>query len=99
MESVPEHTVDKMAETGKKAGKSGKNSDGKAAGKFICKTICQYSKEPVSDEDMKKLMEIADGYGRVKNYVYSRYSGIASLSKLYPGYTVQNEMTDRKSVV
>ena len=56
VESVPEHTVDKMAETGKKAGKSGKNSDGKAAGKFICKTICQYSKEPVSDEDMKKLI-------------------------------------------
>ncbi len=93
MESVPENVVYPLAETSKKAGKSRKNSDGKAAGKFICKTICQYSKEPVSDEDMKKLMEIADGYGRVKNYVYSRYSGIASLSKLYPGYTVQNEMT------
>lgn len=93
MGSVPENTVDELAESKKKAGKSEKNSDRGAVGKFICKTIRQYSKGPISDEDMKKLMEIADGYGRVKNVVYSRYSGIASLPKLFPGYTVQNEMT------
>ena len=29
MESVPEHTVDKLAETGKKAGKAGKTVTGK----------------------------------------------------------------------
>lgn len=42
---------------------------------------------------MKKLMEIAKDYSTVKNYVYQRYGGIKSLPKLYPGYTVQNEMT------
>lgn len=59
----------------------------------ICKTIHQYNKEPVSKEDMLKLQEIAKDYKTVKNYVYSRYGGIGSLSKIYPGYTVQNEMT------
>lgn len=58
-----------------------------------CRTIRQYNSEPLSDGDMKKLQEIAEDYRRVKNYVYARYGGIGSLSKLYPGYTVQNEMT------
>lgn len=60
----------------------------------VCKTVHQYNKEPVSGEDMAKLQEIARDYGKVKNYVYRQYSGIGSLAKLYPGYTVQNEMTD-----
>ncbi len=60
----------------------------------ICKTVHQYSKERVSDEDMKKLLDVADDYRKVKNYVYTRFGGIGSLSKIYPGYTVQNEMTD-----
>ena len=34
-----------------------------------------------------------EGLSHRKNYVYARYGGIRSLSKLYPGYTVQNEMT------
>lgn len=59
-----------------------------------CRIIRQYNREPLSDEDMKKLQEIAEAYCQVKNYVYDRYGGIRSLSKLYPGYTVQNEMTD-----
>ncbi len=59
----------------------------------VCRTVHQYSKEPVSDEDMQKLQEIAADYIRVKNYVYARFGGTGSLSKLYPGYTVQNEMT------
>lgn len=42
---------------------------------------------------MRKLQEIAKDYGTVKNYVYQRYGGIKGLPKLYPGYTVQNEMT------
>lgn len=58
-----------------------------------CRIIRQYNKEAISDEDMKKLREIAEDYRKVKNYVYARYGGIGSLSKLYPGYTVQNEMT------
>lgn len=59
-----------------------------------CRTVHQYSKGPVSDEDMGKLLEIAEDYRKVKNYVYDRYGGIRSFSKLYPGYTIQNEMTD-----
>ncbi len=59
----------------------------------VCKTVRQYNKEPVSREDMEKLKEIADDCRKVKNYVYERFGGIGSLSKLYPGYTVQNEMT------
>lgn len=59
----------------------------------ICKTVHQYSQAPVSEADMRKLLEIAEDYRRVKNYVYARFGGIAGLSKLYPGYTVQNEMT------
>lgn len=59
----------------------------------ICKTVRQYNSEPISESDMRKLQEIAKDYGTVKNYVYQRYGGIKGLPKLYPGYTVQNEMT------
>ena len=59
----------------------------------MCKTVRQYSKSPVSPENMEKLKEIAKDYQKVKNYVYVRYGGIGSLSKIYPGYTVQNELT------
>lgn len=60
----------------------------------VCKTIHQHNKELVSESDMHKLLEIAEDYRKVKNYVYARFGGIASLPKIYPGYTVQNEMTD-----
>lgn len=59
----------------------------------ICKTVRQYNSMPVPEADMKKLQEIAGDYSTVKNYVYQRYGGIRSLPKIYPGYTVQNEMT------
>lgn len=59
----------------------------------IYRTIHQYSAVPMPSEEMEKLMEIAKDYRTVKNYVYQRYGGINSLAKLYPGYTVQNEMT------
>ncbi len=59
----------------------------------ICKTVHQYSQCPITETDMQKLLEIADDYRKVKNYIYQRYGGITSLSKIYPGYTVQNEMT------
>ncbi|NBH32502.1 hypothetical protein D3Z58_02750 [Clostridiaceae bacterium] len=59
----------------------------------VCKIIRQYSKEPISREDMGKLLEIGEDYRKIKNYVYERFGGIAGLSKLYPGYTIQNEMT------
>lgn len=59
----------------------------------IYKTVRQYNKFTISEEEMKKLVEVANDYSRVKNYVYQRYGSIKSLSKIYPGYTVQNEMT------
>lgn len=59
----------------------------------VCKTVRQYNKISIPEEDMGRLLEIAKDYNRVKNYVYQRYGGIKSLPKLYPGYTVQNEMT------
>ena len=59
----------------------------------VCKTVHQYSASPISEENMKKLQEIAKDYRKVKNYVYSRFGGIAGLTKIYPGYSVQNEMT------
>jgi transposase len=60
----------------------------------MLKTVCQYNKTPIPESDMDKLLEIAADYGTVKNYVYQRYGGIGGLSKIYPGYTVQNEMTE-----
>ena len=60
----------------------------------VCRTIHQYSQGAIPEEDLEKLLEIAEDYRTVKNYVYARYGGIGSLSKLYPGYTIQNEMTD-----
>lgn len=59
----------------------------------ICKTVHQYNREPVCDGDMQKLLDVAEDYRKVKNYVYGRFGGISSLSKIYPGYTIQNEMT------
>ena len=59
----------------------------------VCRTVRQYNKSPVPAEDMRKLQEIAEDYDRVKDYVCQRYGGIGSLSKIYPGYTIQNEMT------
>ncbi len=59
----------------------------------VCKIVRQYNKAPLSQEEMQKLQEIARDYARVKNEIYQRYGGMKSLPKLYPGYTVQNEMT------
>lgn len=59
----------------------------------ICKTVHQYNQCSITEADMQKLLEIADDYRKVKNYIYQRYGGISSLSKIYPGYTIQNEMT------
>lgn len=61
------------------------------ASEKICKTVHQYNQNPILPEDMRKLQEIAADYNKVKNYVYGRFGGISSLSKLYPGYTVQRE--------
>ena len=57
----------------------------------ICKTVQQYNREPIPEADMDKLLEIARDYRDVKNHIYTRYGGISGLSKIYPGYTVQND--------
>ena len=59
----------------------------------IFKTVYQYNKSQISAEDMEKLKEIAEDCRKVRNYVYEHYRGIGGLTKIYPGYTVQNEMT------
>ena len=59
----------------------------------IYKTVYQYNKVPIADADMARLQEIAEDCRNVRNYVYGRYGGIGGLGKIYPGYTVQNEMT------
>lgn len=59
----------------------------------IFKTVYQYNKTRIPAGDMEKLKEIAEDCRKVRNYVYERYGGIGGLAKLYPGYTVQNEMT------
>lgn len=72
---------------------NGKHGIMEKSSEKLCKIVCQYSKGSICTEDMRKLQEIAEDYRKVKNYVYDRFGGIGSLSKLYPGYTVQNEMT------
>lgn len=85
--------VDKIRSVVKAQISSNYLKEGNMSSEKICKTVHQYNQVPISEEDMRKLQEIADDYNKVKNYVYQRYGGIASLSKIYPGYTVQNEMT------
>lgn len=41
---------------------------------------------------MEFLYGIAKDYSKVKNYVYGKYSGVKSLNKLIPVYTILNEM-------
>lgn len=57
----------------------------------VTKTIVQYS-VPLPESTIAFLKGIAEDYGKVKNYVYQRYSGIKSVNKLTPVYTVLNEM-------
>ena len=64
------------------------------AAEKLYKTVHQYNSEPIPEKSMEKLLEIAADYSKVKNFVYARYGAVGSLSKLYPGYTVQNEMTE-----
>lgn len=60
----------------------------------IVKTVKQYNKYPISDDDMDKLREIAEKYNVVRNYVYKRYGGVGSISKITPGYAVGREMNN-----
>ena len=59
--------------------------------KTVYRTVRQYSKS-LPNETMEFLKGIAADYAKVKVYVFRRYSGIGSIEKLYPGYTIQNEL-------
>jgi len=63
----------------------------KKSEEVITKTVWQYS-EPLPQETLEFLQGIAEDYGKVKNYVYGRYSGIRSMNRLVPVYDVLNEM-------
>ncbi len=46
----------------------------------ITKSVFQYSK-PLPQETVDFICGIAEDYGKVKNYVYGRYSGIKSMNE------------------
>lgn len=57
----------------------------------VTKTATLYS-APLPDETMQFLRGLALDCSKVKNYVYSRYSGIKNVNRLSPVYSVLNEM-------
>ena len=57
----------------------------------VTKSVFQYS-EPLPQETVEFIRGIAEDYGKVKNYVYGRYSGIKNMNRLVPVYDVLNEM-------
>lgn len=65
---------------------------GAGKGEKICRSVHQYSKGKIPDEDMEKLTGIAHDCMLVRNYVYRKYGGIGGLEKIYPGYAVDTEM-------
>lgn len=58
---------------------------------IITKTVWQYTK-PLPEETIEFLKEIASDYGKIKNYVYKRYSGIKSLTKLARAFDIMGEV-------
>ena len=57
----------------------------------ITKVARQYS-QPLPQETLAFLRGIAEDYSKVKNYVYSRYSGVRNMNRLVPAYDVLTEM-------
>lgn len=74
-------------------GMTGNRTGERMSRDVLYKTVYQYNKVPISAGDMARLQEIAEDCRKVRNYVYERYGGTGGLTKIYPGYTVQNEMT------
>jgi len=74
-------------------GTENRTGGGQMSQEALYKTVYQYNKNPIPVRDMARLQEIAEDCREVRNYVYDRYGGIGGLAKIYPGYTVQNEMT------
>jgi IS605 OrfB family transposase len=61
----------------------------------IIKTVKQYSYQ-LDDNTLNELKFIANQYKNVKNYVYSRYSGINSISLLGKDRKIRDEWTKSK---
>ncbi|MBN3371779.1 hypothetical protein EXM90_11955 [Clostridium botulinum] len=61
----------------------------------IIKTVKQYSYE-LDDDILQELKFIANQYKNVKNYIYSRYSGINSIPLLKKHREIRNEWTKNK---
>ena len=61
----------------------------------IIKTVKQYSYE-LDEEMLKELLFIANQYKNVKNYVYSRYSGINSILLLSKDRKIRDEWIKTK---
>ena len=57
----------------------------------VTKTVWQHS-ESLPQDTMEFLKGIAKDYCKVRNYVYGKYSGVKSLGRLTPVYSVLNEM-------
>ncbi len=61
------------------------------AGSAVTKTLWQYS-ETLPEDTMEFLKGIASDYGKVKNCVYERYSGVKNLNRLTPVYDILTQM-------
>lgn len=61
----------------------------------IIKTVKQYSYE-LDNETLNELLFISNGYKSVKNYVYSRYSGINSIPLLSKDRQIRDEWVKTK---
>lgn len=58
---------------------------------LVRKIVRQYNAVSLPDEDFEKLLTVSQEYRKVKNYIYQKYGGVKSLSKVYQGYTIQQE--------
>lgn len=60
-------------------------------GNTLTKTVWQYT-EVLPEDTMDFLRGLAEGYGKIKNYTYKRYSGIKSFARLTPVYDIMGEI-------
>lgn len=60
-------------------------------GNTLTKTVWQYT-EVLTEETMDFLRGLAEGYGKIKNYTYKRYSSIKSFGRLAPVYDIMGEI-------
>ncbi len=62
-----------------------------SASSSITKTVWQYS-EILPENTMTFLRGIALDYNKIKNYTFTRYSGIKSLGRLTPAFDIMSEV-------